>query len=102
MRPPVFEVNNVSVEPEDATTRYAGIAPNQVLYDNSVVWMDASGRETSRVSILDAFLASDYAPYFVGHAKLMLAGGNHDLIHANSVDVIDSPQECWNDSIKVG
>ena len=63
-----------------------GIGTSGTVLDDYVVVLDSRGKETARVSMLDAFLGSDYESLIRSRGPNKLVG---DVLHANAVDVLD-------------
>ena len=72
---------------EKLASEYPGTRfPLGEIFDDEVVFLDSSGVEQRRVSILDALHRSDYALALNPRAEF------GDLFHANSVDLIEDDQ----------
>jgi hypothetical protein len=87
-------------ELEAIRNRFATVSEQAIPYpvlDDSVVELTADGKEVRRVSILDAFLNSKYA------SILSIAPMRRwDVLHANSVEVIDENFAKRHPELKAG
>ncbi len=65
----------------------AAVNPDEAILDDLVVGLDAAGKETLRVSLWDAFVASPWAP-MLKH----LSDPTGDAMHANSLVILDAAE----------
>jgi len=64
-----------------------GFAEGNDVWDNFITVLSPEGEVEKRVSIIEAFLRSRYAPV------LDAAGGFYDVLHTNTVEVLDGRHE---------
>ncbi|MFH0944897.1 MAG: arylsulfotransferase family protein [Planctomycetota bacterium] len=70
--------------------------PTEPLLEDFITVLDADGNERSRVSILRAFLESDFAPL------LQYAPPYGDLLHTNTIEVLDGRFESRSPAFRKG
>ncbi|QDV09639.1 hypothetical protein Poly30_51970 [Planctomycetes bacterium Poly30] len=72
------------------------VNPDEPVVDDLILLIDATGKKTRTVSLWDAFIASEWAPLLT---RLNVRVG--DVMHANSLDVLDEKEAAAFESEEV-